>query len=88
VKKRAKGGKSMKISRWDTVSSVTIILAVSISVLATLAAIWAAIAWLVKFCWNEIAPIFGGPTLTFWQALAAIVVLYVAGRILIQRRGL
>ncbi len=43
------------------------------------AAINAFLAWLLMLGWNVIAPLFNGPQIGFWHAVAAMVVLSIIG---------
>jgi hypothetical protein len=36
-------------------------------------------AWLLKIGWNYLTPLFNGPQITFWHALAAICILSIVG---------
>lgn len=43
------------------------------------AALYALFAWLLMLGWNAIAPLFSGPQIGFWHAVAAMVVLSIIG---------
>lgn len=44
------------------------------------------VPFLIMICWNFLAPLFGGPVITFWHALAVTVLLSVLSSFFKQRK--